>query len=219
MADRDDARRATREWLVTNALGGYASGTVSGVVTRSSHGLLIAALPAPHGRVVMLSSLWERLRLPDRTTAVLSGEELERDHLVDFRLDAGLPVWRYAVGDAVIEREIRMPHRQNTVHIGYRAVAAPGDVRLALRPSLNFRPHHAPVSTPLLGSYALTAVGRHYELTAGDELPRLRFMLDGARAAFTVEGKVVEHVLYRDEERRGEAARGDLWSPGYFRLD
>src|SRR5476649_968153 len=35
-----------REWLVTNGLGGYASGTVSGAITRRYHGLLIAALPA-----------------------------------------------------------------------------------------------------------------------------------------------------------------------------
>ena len=39
----------TREWLVTNGLGGFASGTISGAITRRYHGLLIAALPAPHG--------------------------------------------------------------------------------------------------------------------------------------------------------------------------
>ena len=55
----------TREWLVTNGLGGYASGTVSGVMTRRYHGLLIAALSAPLGRTVMLSHLAEQVRLPD----------------------------------------------------------------------------------------------------------------------------------------------------------
>jgi predicted glycogen debranching enzyme len=219
MAERDDTQVATREWLVTNGLGGYASGTVSGVVTRRYHGLLIAALPAPHGRVVMLSHLWDRLRLPDRTVAVLSGEELDRDHLVDFHLDSGLPVWRYEVGGFVVEREIRMLHRQNTVHITYRLTRGDGDVRLTLRPSLNVRPHHAPVSTPLQGSYAFTAVGDRYELSAGAELPRLRLRLAGDRAAFTVDGKVVQQIRYHDEAQRGEAARGDLWSPGYFRID
>ena len=53
-----------REWLVTNGLGGYASGTVAGVVTRRYHGLLVAALPAPLGRVVMLNHLLERVRAP-----------------------------------------------------------------------------------------------------------------------------------------------------------
>jgi predicted glycogen debranching enzyme len=219
MAERAEAPAATREWLVTNGLGGYASGTVTGVVTRRYHGLLIAALPAPHGRVVMLSHLWERVRLPDRTVAVLSGEELDRDHLVDFHLDSGLPVWRYELGGHVIEREIRMPHRQNTVHVTYRLARGPGDVRLTLRPSLNFRPHHAPVSTPLQGSYAFTAVDDRYELSAGAELPRLRLRLAGERSAFTVDGKIVQQIRYHDEAQRGEAARGDLWSPGYFRVD
>ena len=54
-----------REWLVTNGLGGYASGTVAGVVTRRYHGLLVASLPAPLGRMVMLNHLLERVRLAD----------------------------------------------------------------------------------------------------------------------------------------------------------
>src|SRR4051812_47516827 len=59
-----DAERL-REWIVPNGLGGYASGTVCGVLTRRYLGLLIAALPAPLGRMMMLSQLSERLGLPD----------------------------------------------------------------------------------------------------------------------------------------------------------
>jgi glycogen debranching enzyme len=44
-----------REWLVTNGLGGYASGTVDGVFSRRYHGLVIAAFPA--GRLMMLTGL------------------------------------------------------------------------------------------------------------------------------------------------------------------
>jgi hypothetical protein len=46
----DVARLLADEWLVTNGLGGYAAGTVGGVLTRRYHGLLVAALPAPWGR-------------------------------------------------------------------------------------------------------------------------------------------------------------------------
>ncbi|MCA9118388.1 MAG: glycogen debranching enzyme N-terminal domain-containing protein, partial [Planctomycetaceae bacterium] len=59
----DPEQQLTREWLVTNGLGGYASGTIAGVATRRYHGLLIAALPAPHGRTLLLSHLTERLRM------------------------------------------------------------------------------------------------------------------------------------------------------------
>jgi hypothetical protein len=52
-----------REWLVTNGLGGYASGSLSGGCTRRYHGALIAALPAPHGRTVFVPFIDERLLL------------------------------------------------------------------------------------------------------------------------------------------------------------
>ena len=64
-----------REWLVTNGLGGYASGTISGAATRRYHGMLIAAHPAPLGRVMMVNHLTESLRLPDYRTVPFGGEE------------------------------------------------------------------------------------------------------------------------------------------------
>src|SRR6266513_2677396 len=64
-----------REWLVTNGLGGYASGTISGAITRRYHGLLIAALPAPLGRMVMWSHVSEFLRFSDNDVISLGGAE------------------------------------------------------------------------------------------------------------------------------------------------
>src|SRR3954452_4073657 len=66
----------SREWLVTNALGGYASGTVAGVPTRRYHGLLVAALPAPLGRTVMLGQVTELVRLRTGRVVLFGGEEL-----------------------------------------------------------------------------------------------------------------------------------------------
>ena len=88
---------ARKEWLVTNGLGGYASGTVSGALTRRYHALLVAALPTPFGRTVMLNFLWEQLRWPDGhavpvSNIVETGEGTEFDashHLTDFRLEHG----------------------------------------------------------------------------------------------------------------------------------
>src|SRR5437588_9755081 len=92
-----------REWLVSNGLGGYASGTVSGAATRRYHGVLIAALPAPLGRVVMWNHVSESLRFHDGAVVRLSGEEHAGvadsvagvEHLAGFRLEDGLPVWTY----------------------------------------------------------------------------------------------------------------------------
>ncbi|HXD95691.1 MAG TPA: glycogen debranching enzyme N-terminal domain-containing protein, partial [Candidatus Acidoferrum sp.] len=185
VGDTDRGRLLTDEWLVTNGLGGYAAGTVGGVLTRRYHGLLVAALPAPWGRTVMLSALWERLRFPDRSTAVLTGEEraglapelLAARHLSEFRLEDGLPVWRYEAGAATLEKRVLMPHAQNTVHVSYRLLSGPVPVRLTLRPSMHVRPHNAPVSEPLNVPYALSAVDDRFEITPGATLPTLRLQL------------------------------------------
>src|SRR6185369_4210337 len=71
----------TREWLVTNGLGGYASTSVSGACTRRYHGLLIASLPAPLGRMVMLSHFGEEVALADESVLDFSGTELTEEHV------------------------------------------------------------------------------------------------------------------------------------------
>src|SRR4051812_47726776 len=159
-----------REWLVTNGLGGYASGTVSGVPTRRYHGLLVAALPAPLGRVMMLNRLAERVRLPDGTTGRLGGSERIGELSVpapgtlgEFPPEAGLPVWTYEIGRALLEKRVFLPHRQNTVHVTYRLLGGAGTVRMTVRPAFNIRPHDAPVSQPPGGPYTLTVVGDRYE--------------------------------------------------------
>src|SRR3954454_13532816 len=90
----EEARQLLRrEWLVTNGLGGDASATISGSVTWRYHGLLIAGLAAPFGRVVMLNHLAEYVRLADRRSVQIGGEEpsgpedpRSRHYLTEFRM-------------------------------------------------------------------------------------------------------------------------------------
>ena len=217
----------THEWLVTNGLGGYASGTVAGVCTRRYHGLLIAALPAPLGRIEMLSHLVERVHLPGGSTVQLSAQErvdrvLELNgatHLTEFRLESGLPVWRYHLGKIVLEKRIFMPHQQNTVYVNYHVVSGPGTVELELWPQVHFRPHEAPVDSPLPGLHTITTVEGRYELSAGHEYPPLRMKPHGEGATFHMEERKTAEVLYRVEESRGYEAIGELWSGGYFHFE
>jgi predicted glycogen debranching enzyme len=214
------------EWIVTNGLGGYASSTVAGVLTRRYHGLLIAALPAPLGRMVMLSCLEERLRFPDGTVLRIDGEDRTGsettwpggEHLAEFRLELGLPVWRYEARGLVFEKRLWLPHMQNTVHVTWTCLRADAPVELELRPAVHFRGHEAPVDEQLAAPYALTAVEDRYEL-ALDALPPLRLQCLGRSATFGVERRRIERVRYRMEELRGYASHGQLWSPGGFRVE
>jgi predicted glycogen debranching enzyme len=202
-----DARGVTdlieREWLVTNGIGGYSSGTVDGAVTRRYHGMLVAALKNPLGRMVMLNALHDELRV---------------ESLIEFRLDGGVPVWRYAIagGGGTLTKRIVMPHRQNTVVIQYRLDGAK-PLALRLTPAVHFRPYEAAVSEPLQEQYGFAATGDHYTLML-PELPPLRFLAEG-RVSFDPHVHRREQVLYPVEESRGYAARGSLWSPGSFVFD
>ena len=217
-----------REWLVTNGLGGYAAGTLSGAATRRYHGLLVAALPAPLGRVMMLNHLSETLRLPDGTEVRLGAvERADRTlelpgaaHLLELRLEHGLPVWTFRVGPFTVEKRVWMMHRANTSYVSYRLVAGDAGVRLELHPAVHFRGHDEPVSCALPAPYPFRAVGERYELSGPAPLPALKLRLHGDDGrALTLQERPLTRVLYRIEEHRGYAAEGHLFTPGFFGVD
>jgi predicted glycogen debranching enzyme len=218
--------RRRREWLVTNGLGGFASGTVAGVVTRRYHGLLVAALPVPLGRTVMLNHLLERVRLPGGDVRWLGDEDEvagpnaadRSEHLVAFHLERGLPVWTYRVGPCTIEKRVLMPYGQNTVHVSYRLLEGDRTVRLTLRPSVHFRSYETPVDAAPPPEYRVTAAGSKYEVAA-DGLPSLRLAVHGRKVGLMLNERGASRVPYEIEESRGYASVGALWSPGYLRAD
>src|SRR5438045_1245331 len=215
---RDDnpTPEARREWLVTNGLGGFASATISGEITRRYHGFLIAALPAPQGRVVMLNDLDVAVGRSDGSLASLR----DSGRFVDFTLTMGRPSWRYEIDGMTIEKSVLMPARHNITYIGFRLIGGARAIRLFLRPAVNFRRIEAAVSEPLASGYALTANGRHYEIAAGAGLPVLRLMISGCDAtSFTADGGSRHECDFVTEEQRGYDARGSLWSPGYFTVE
>ena len=217
-----------REWLVTNGLGGFASGTLAGVPTRRYHGLLVAALPTPLGRTMMFNHLSEWLRLPGGAQRQIGGQEraggqLEwpgAKHLREFRLEEGLPVWRYELdGAVVVEKRVLLVHSQNTVHVNYRLVEGEGPLRLKLRPALQFRPLEEAVHSEENEPYTVTSTEDRLEVSTGHRYPPLRLKIYGPRATFALDGGKFEDVHYRTEERRGDDHTGELWSPGYFSVD
>ena len=174
---------------------------------------------------MLMPHLSEQIRLDTGGTVLIGGARPDMPAVADetgcttdFRLETGLPVWRHRLGDIEIEKRIVLPHRQNTVYVIYRLIGGSGRVRLKLLPSIHFRSHNAPVSTPLPKDFHLSSADGRHELIAGADLPTLRMTLFGPQPAFTLEPQVSQWH-YHMEESRGYESRGELWSPGYFRLD
>jgi predicted glycogen debranching enzyme len=216
-----------REWLITNGLGGYASGTISGMVSRRYHGLLIAALPAPYGRVVMLNHLAEWLHRPNMEPVLIGGEEpgsvpdpeSEKHYVREFRLDFGIPVWTYEVDGCVIERSLLLLNGQNTLHVTYRLISGQDVARLELRPSIHFRPHEHDVGATLEDNYSLLINGRRYEITSPTLPHPLRLYVHDEMASFVHLGGRMREVGYQTEAERGYHSSGALWNPGGFMIE
>ncbi|MFI5230529.1 MAG: glycogen debranching enzyme N-terminal domain-containing protein, partial [Gemmatimonadales bacterium] len=219
------------EWLVTNGLGGYSSSTLAGVITRRYHGILVAALPNPFGRTVMLNHLGEQLKRGDRSTLLNSerrvGGRLDpaiAKVVKSVRLDGGLPAWEYEWEGVHLEKRVYMPNRQNTVHVMYRVLDGSEDAVLMLHPAIHFRGYEDPVgsddASPATSRYSIALSNGVQVLSAEDHYPPLRLYFAGAHEhRFVANEQLTSEFLYPVEESRGYEFRGSLWRPGHFELE
>ena len=205
-----------REWLVTDGLGGYAMGTVGGLRTRRYHGVLMVATAPPIGRMLGLAALDPVLYIGERMIRLgvhewqdgsIAPEGFE--HLESFELRDGVPRWRWAVDNVILEAELAMSHGRPLVGVNYRVVRAPAPVRLEIEALCTCRDAHGE------------------RLAAGD--PVVERTNDGFRFedAYRVRGPGFDPTgaaWYRGIHHREEAARGldpteDLWFAGRFRAE
>lgn len=196
-----------REWLVTNGIGGYASGTVAGSNTRGYHGLLVAAVKPPVDRRLMCVKLDETLsyrgtsydlganRWQGGTVAPRGNENIQ-----SFTLEGSIPCWQYAFADALIEKRIWMEHGANTTYIAYTLVSAAEPIRFFARAIVNNRVFHN------TGQVALPAkievAGSRVRIHAGspDALPLVLLLSSGQATA--------ADELYRSFNLPRETERG-----------
>src|SRR6266853_1016182 len=139
-----------REWLVTNGIGGFASGTVSGNLTRRYHGLLIAALNPPVGRTQLVAKLDETANYAGieyalATNRWLSGAVEPKGYLniESFRLEGTIPIWQFALGDALVEKRIWMSQSENTTYVQYALLRGGQSLKLEVRALVNYRDFHS----------------------------------------------------------------------------
>jgi predicted glycogen debranching enzyme len=139
----------TREWLVTNGIGGYASGTVAGLLTRRYHGLLVAALQPPLGRTLLLAKLDETVEYDNLAYALHTNrwadgnvEPHEYRQIESFALEGTIPTWKFACADALLEKRIWMQHGANTTYVRYTLSRATQPLTLTLKALVNYRDYH-----------------------------------------------------------------------------
>jgi predicted glycogen debranching enzyme len=211
-----------REWLVTNGLGGYASSTVVGANTRGYHGLLVAALQPPVARTVVVGGLvaWavvRGVRFPLTTHEYQGGaiEPAGYKHLQSFHLEGQLPVWRYALGDALLESRLWMAHGANTTYITYRVVQASSAVTLEINPLITYRDFHNPSAGQGLKPTTET-IDHGVRARFGENTTPLLMLLPGAE--YQPSGDWYWNFRLREETARGLGDQADLFVPGCFHI-
>jgi len=144
------AAAESREWLVTNGIGGYASGTVAGTLTRRYHGLLVAALQPPLGRTQLVALFDEVVHYAGAdfslTTHRWASGAIEPQgflNLESFHLEGTAPVWTFALADALLEKRVWMRQGENTTYIQYTLLRGSAPVELELKALVNYRDFHS----------------------------------------------------------------------------
>ncbi|MFN7850458.1 MAG: glycogen debranching enzyme N-terminal domain-containing protein, partial [Dolichospermum sp.] len=140
----------SREWLVTNGRGSYASGTVAGLSTRGYHGLLVAALQPPLQRTLLLAKLDETAEYEDNSYPLFANRWLDGTvapqgyrHIESFYLEGTVPVWNFACGGALLEKRIWMQPGSDTTYIYYYLRRAKRSLKLSIKAFVNYRDYHS----------------------------------------------------------------------------
>lgn len=138
-----------REWLVTNGIGGYASGTVAGLLTRRYHGLLVAALKTPLGRTLLVTKVDETIIYGEKSYPLHTNRWADGTvdphgyrHIESFYLEGTTPVWRFACADAILEKRVWMKPGANTTYIHYVLRRATMPIKLTIKVLVNYRDYH-----------------------------------------------------------------------------
>ena len=216
-----DPRQAlSQEWLVTNGLGGFASGTVAQANTRRYHGLLVAALKPPVDRIVMLAKL-------DASADYLGGRyPLSCNEFGDgtltpggcaqlakFAYDGQMPTWTFALADAVLEQRIWMARGANTCYVSYTLRHATAPLDLELVPLCTYRDYHSHTQ----GAWPLGVEAEPAGCTVTAFSGARPFRLSIDRGEFKAAADWYWNFHHRLEAERGLDASENLFRPGLFR--
>jgi len=214
------------EWLEADGLGGFASGTVSGIRTRRYHALLLAARRPPGERFVLVNGLDAALTTAAGTFA-LSSQRYAPDtihpdglaRLESFEAEPW-PRWTYRLpGGAAVIQEIFVPRGSSQVVLAWRfapgegAAMAPRGARLEVRPFLSGRDYHALHHENASFRFAAERRGASIRWRPYEGVPAVAALSNGE---FEDRPVWYRNFLYAEERARGLDSNEDLACPGVF---
>lgn len=212
-----------REWLLTNGIGGFACGTISGLRTRRYHGLLTAAAPPPTGRVLVLAEIEAWVEIDSQSHPISSHlyhgaiHPNGIHHLQRFNLHP-CPTHLYTVGNTIIQRQVWLVPYHNAVAVRYTLLSKQRAVRMHLTPLFACRDYHALThANNVLNPYAEEMSPGVYLLTPYPGFPVVCLRTGHARLVARPDWYYA--FYYPVETERGLDDTEDLWTPGTLVCD
>lgn len=218
----------SKEWLVANGLGGYASSSILGINTRRYHGLLIVPFDdPPFQRKLLLSKIDESF--VGEETFQLSSNEYPgviypdgHKYLRRFQLDP-LPTFFYSTRDFLVKKTVFMPHRQNAVVMNYE-IRNPSRqaTKVQISPFVNFRDIHALTRYGTIKFEEKWTEKKVKIMRAGSGAPFLILgsdIMNYSPSESPEENKWYRNFIYREERKRGYEFMEDNYCPGYFEME
>lgn len=213
----------SKEWLIANGLGGYASSTILGVNTRKYHGLLVGAADPPLGRRVLLAKLDDALIGSESGKANLAANEFTRDSTMEglrslrsFSL-CPFPTYTYEADGVWLSKGIALVYGSNVTLVRYEAVNLRSeDVLLEISPLVTCRSIFTLVDSERSHlAWRQQAFQRGWSAQFADVDLWFAVASDGAEFS-SADGAWVKGLRYRTDEARGDSHIDDCYTPGFF---
>ena len=220
----DITKSLSKEWLVTNGLGGYSSSTVLGVNTRKYHGLLVAAFTPPVNRWVILTKLDETLDIRNENFDLHANEFKDVIYpegytfLSTFSLNP-FPTYTYNVGDVILKKTIFMPYMKNATAVIYSGSNLSEEkVTFRVSPLINSRHiYNTTDKNRIKWSFKQKQNGNTVVIEPTDPFSALT-IFSSENVSFINESWWIEKMFFRVDASRSENSLDDNFRPGYFKF-
>lgn len=212
----------TKEWIITNGIGGYSSSTIIGTNTRKYHGLLIAPLMPPARRFLILSKLDESIEMNGKKYDLFTNmgkEYLTKGYEYQTEFEKSfLPIFKYQIENTKITKVICMEYGKNTVAVYYRIKNGESHAKLTLTPIINQRDFH---SLHTNSNFQLQQEIRNNKVKMivdnNEENPIYMNLTTGKYIKY--ENNIFRNMFYIEEEKRGFDSEENHIIPGSYEID
>jgi len=212
-----------KEWLESDGLGGFASGTVTGTRTRRYHALLLTATSPPAGRMVLVNGFDAWVQTPQGTFALSSQRYApgvvhpDGARRIEQFIPEPWPRWRYRLDDGTqIEHEIFACNGASATAVRWRIAGAASGVTLSVRPFLSGRDYHSlHHENPAFRFEPEHRSGR----LVWHPYPGVPGVISIANATYSHDPTWYRNFQYEEERLRGLDHIEDLASPGTLQWD